>query len=418
MYFLYFYPLGLDRPLRRRPLLSWGLMAVMVVAFLWFRYQPYALSIRPWDLVFYAGRGRVWSVVAAVFMHAGWLHLLGNLLYLHVFAPPLEDRLGRFRFLVYFLLMGVGGNLAHGYASALGLLGQGGVGVLGASGAIAGLLAFSLVRLYDARVRIGWWVFAPLAGQNRAGKTLVPLLGAVALWLVLQVVETLTATVTGTSTSFAAHFGGFATGLFLALAMGQYRPARAESAKVRAGRYLAAGQFHAADGAWQEYLDLEPGDEDALLARARTRQALGRPADAGVLYRGVFGARLARGEASEALAVYQEAQRGPGGQIFRPDELARVAYYFEKQGDYRAAVGAYRTLFESYPDHPEGHRALVRVIVLHHGKIPDEAGARHFLEEARRLLPPGGWRDYLAEEFKEPADGRAGPAAVPAGPSR
>lgn len=418
MYFFYFYPLGLDRPLGRRPLLSWFLMAVMVVAFLWFRFFPYELSLRPWELVFYAGRGHAWTVLTAVFMHAGWMHLLGNLLYLYVFAPPLEDRLGRPRFLVYFLLMGAGGNLAHGYASALGWLGQGGMGVLGASGAIAGLLAFSLVRLYDARVQIGWWVFAPLAGQNRAGKTPVPLLGAVALWLVLQVVETLTASLTGTNTSFAAHFGGFATGLLLALAMGAHRPARAESARVRAGRYFAAGQFHAADGAWEEYLALEPGDEEAQLAQARTRQALGRATEAGVLYRGVFGARLARGEASAALAVYDEAQRGPGTRVFRPAELARVAYYFEKQGDYRAAVNAYRELFGNYPDHPEGHRALVRVIVLHRGKVPDEAGAWHFLEEARRRLPPGGWRDFLAEEFRETAAGREVPSAVPAGRSR
>jgi len=414
MYFFYFYPLGLDRPLHCRPWLSWALMGVMTVAFLWGQYFPWLFDIRPWNLVFYAGASPPWTAVTAVFMHAGWLHLLGNLVYLHVFAPPLEQRLGRPRFLVFFVMMGVGGNIAHGLVSALGLLGQSGVGVLGASGAIAGLLAFSMVRLFDARVQIGWWVLAPLAGQNRAGRTLVPIVAAVGLWLALQVIQTLAATEAGTTTSFAAHFGGFATGLFLALALGQLEPARAESARIRAERYFLEGQFHAADGAWQEYLERVPGDEEALLAQARVRHGLGRPMDAAELYRSVFGNRIARGDAIGALAVYREARRGQSEQYFRPSELARVAYYFEKQGNHEAALAAYQSLFYNYPDHPEGHRALVRVIVLHRGKVPNAAAARHFLEEARRHLPPGGWRDYLAEELMESAGDHGEPAATPA----
>ena len=243
MYFFYFYPLGLDRPLGCRPWLSWMLMGVMTVVFLWGQYFPWQFDVRPWSLVFYAGASPAWTAVTAVFMHAGWLHLLGNLIYLHVFAPPLEVRLGRPRFLLYFVMMGVGGNIAHGLVSAFGWLGQGGVGVLGASGAIAGLLGFSMIRLYDARVQIGWWVLAPLAGQNRAGRTPVPLVAAVGLWLVLQMVQTLAATEAGTTTSFAAHFGGFATGIFLALALSQLGLGRAESVRLRAERYFAAGCF-------------------------------------------------------------------------------------------------------------------------------------------------------------------------------
>lgn len=418
VYFFYFYPLGLDRPLRCRPWLSWTLMAVMAVAFLWGQYLPWAFDLRPWNLVFYAGSAPGWTAVTAIFMHAGWLHLLGNLVYLHVFAPPLEERLGRPRFLLYFLIMGVGGNIAHGLVSAFGWLGQGGVGVLGASGAIAGLLGMSLVRLYDAKVQIGWWVLAPLAGQNRAGRTPVPMAAAVLLWVVLQVIQTLAATEAGTTTSFAAHFGGFATGLFLALALGYAGPARAEAAWYRAERYLLAGQFHAADGAWEEYLQHAPGDQEALLQRARVRQGLGRAMDAADLYRSVFASRVADGDASGALAVYDEARRGPGEALFEPGQLARVAYYFEKQGNHEAALDAYRSLFTNHPDHPDGHRALVRAIVLCRGKVADPAAARHFLEEARRCLPAGGWRDYLAEEFSGESDVGAEPAAAPAGPVR
>ena len=94
MYFFYFYPLGLDRDRRRRPVLTWTLMAVMAGVFAWMRYFPDAGAVDPWRFVFYPGDGPPWTVTTAVFMHAGWFHLLGNLLYLHVIGPPLEDRLG------------------------------------------------------------------------------------------------------------------------------------------------------------------------------------------------------------------------------------------------------------------------------------------------------------------------------------
>jgi membrane associated rhomboid family serine protease len=371
--------------------------------------------VRPWQLVFYPGHGAAWSVATAVFMHGGWVHLLGNLLYFHVFGPPLEDRLGHVRFLVYFLLLGVGGNLAHGFVSLLGWFGQAGTGVLGASGAIAGVISFCLVRFYDARVEVGWWVFAPLGGQNRAGRTPVPIFVAVVLWLILQVTQTYVATEVGSATSLGAHFGGFFMGLLLALAMGQLKPARDESILARAQRYFRAGNLHAAAGEWAAYLERRPDDEKARLCAARTNQALGQFAAASVDFRRVFRDRVGRRDAAGALDVYRELDRGAGGRVLAPSDLAKVAYYFEKQGDYGAAVDAYKTLYRSYPHHPEGHRALVRIVVLLHGKAGRAREARRFLDEARHILPAGsGWREFLEREFKWAAGDGGVPAAGPA----
>lgn len=412
MYFFYFFPLGLDRPRRRLPLLTALLTGVMLVAFLWLRYAPGLGPVHPWRLVFFPGYGWPWTVVTALFLHASWFHLLGNLLYLGVFGPPLEDRLGRFRFLVYFLMIGVGGNLAHGAVASAGLFGQAGLGVLGASGALAGLLAFSLVRFYGARVAIGWWVFAPLAGQNRAGKTMVPVGVAALLWLGLQVVQAVTATETGATTSFGAHLGGFAMGLFLALVLGHLGPARIEAARARAEEYFRRGELHAAVGGWSEYLELCPADEEARLVQAHLQIATGQWTPAAETFRDVFRARVAAGDADGALQVYREADRAGGLRLLDPADLARAAYYFEKRGDDVAALDAYRNLYFTHPDHPEGHRALVRVIVLHHGKVPHRGEARRFLEEARHRLPPGGWREFLEREFRLSESDAGG---VPAG---
>ncbi len=410
MYFFYFYPLGLDCRLDRRPVLTWLLMALMTVAFIWMKYFPDLLSLDPWNLVFFPGDGAPWTVTTSIFMHTGWFHLLGNLLYFYVFGPPLEDRLGPWKFGLYFLLLGNFGNLVHGVISALDLLGQGGLGVMGASGAIAGMLSFSLVRFYDSRVEVAWWVFAPLAGQNKAGKSLVPLVAAVVLWLLLQIVQAAVAGETGTRISFGAHFGGFALGLIMALALGELKAGRAEAARSRAHRYFKAGHFHAAAGAWSEFLIQVPDDFEARLELARSLKVSGQVDEAATLFRRGFRNLLAAGRVDEALAVYDEATRSELDLKLTPDDLGKVAIFKEKQLDYSGALDAYRRLYETYPQHPQGQRALVRVIVLCHGKVGDAEAADRWLQEAWRCLPPGSWRSFLEREFKLAAEPCAAPA--------
>lgn len=399
MYFFYFFPLGLDRRLNRRPVLSWSLMVLMAVAFGWLKYAPGLLPLDPWDLVFFPGDGPPWAVTTAIFMHAGWFHLLGNLLYFFVLAPPLEDRLGPWKFALYLLLLGNFGNLVHGLVSAFGLLGQGGLGVMGASGAIAGMLGFSMIRFYDAKVAVAWWVLAPLAGQNKAGKTRIPLAAAAGLWLLLQVVQASVAPETGTNVSFGAHLGGFVMGLVMALALGELKAGKAEAAQDRARRYFSAGHYHAAVGAWSEYLEMVPTDFEARLELGRAMKVSGQTSESALIFKQGFGRLLKEGRADEALAIYDEATRSELDLDLAPDELARVAIYKEKQLDYHGALDAYRRLYETYPRHTEAHRALVRVIVLCHGKVGDQAAAEHWLREAFLHLPPGSWRSFLEREF-------------------
>jgi membrane associated rhomboid family serine protease len=421
MYFFYFYPLGLDLRRRRRPVLSWSLMAVMAGAFVWSRYFPLAGDVRPWDLIFQPGYGAPWTAVTAIFLHGGWIHLLGNLVYFQVFAPPLEDRLGPVRFLLYFLVLGTAGNLVHGITTNLGILGPRGVGVLGASGAIAGLIAFAMVRFYSSRVTVAWWVLAPLGGQNRAGRSPVPLAAAAVLWLLFQVVQALVAGETGANVSFGAHLGGFVMGLVLALAMGGLGAARSDAAAGRARRYFRAGHFHAAAGAWTEYLDREPHDLEARLDLARALHVSGQDAPARQHFRGVFRAHVQAGRVADALAVAEETCRSLGAGGLEPDDLARVAYYREKQLDDRGALAAYEMLYGFYPEHPQGQRALVRIIVLCHGKLKDPAEARRWLDKAWLTMKPGSWRSYLESEFNLAAgpygDSRPGPPATDPAPA-
>jgi membrane associated rhomboid family serine protease len=417
MYFFYFFPVGIDRPARRRPWLTWGLMATMSVVYAWQRWLAWPLGIDPLDLAFFPGGSAAWTVATAIFLHGSWLHLLGNLLYLHVLAPPLEDRLGRPALLGLFLLLGVGGNLAHGIVSALGLFGQGGLGVLGASGAIAGLMALTVLRLYSARVVIAWWLFAPIGGQNRVGRAPVPVPWAVPLWILLQVTQMLLAPHTGNTVSFGAHLGGFGLGLALGLLTGELKAGRFEAAAARGRRYFRDGHYLAAAGAWTEALELHPGDRESLLELARSQHVAGRTAEAAAAWRRLWDLHRRERRVDAALAVYDEACRAGRADLLSPAEMAEAARFKELQLDYRGALDVYRRLYELHPEDPHGQRALVRVIVLCRGRAHDAEGAERWLAEAGRALPSGPWREYLEREFSLPAATGAGaPAGRPALP--
>jgi membrane associated rhomboid family serine protease len=419
MYFFYFFPIGLDRPARRRPALTWTLMAALTVVYAWQRWGAPALGSDPWDWVFFPGNGRPWTAATAIFLHGSWLHLLGNLLYLHVLGPPLEDRLGRPALLGLLLVLGIGGNLTHGLTSALGLFGQGGLGVMGASGAIAGLMALTMLRLYSARVVIAWWVFAPIGGQNKVGRTPVPVPWAVPLWILLQVTQMLLAPQTGATVSFGAHLGGFLLGLAAGLAMGELQAGRAEASAARGRRYFRDGHYHAAAGAWTETLARRPDEPEALSGLARSLLVAGRPCEAKETWRRLWDLHRRERRVDEALKVYDEACRAGLADLLSPVEMSEAARFKELQLDYRGALDVYRRLYELHPDDPQGQRALVRIVVLCRGRARDAAAAERWLAEASRALPPGPWREFLEREFGRdfsPAagTGAGGPADRPA----
>jgi len=400
MYFFYFYPLGVDLQRKRLPLLTAALVAVMTVLFIWTFYFPRALGINPVSLIFTPGNGRPWTVMTAIFMHGSWFHFLGNMLYLIVFAPLLEDRLGRRRFLHYFFLLGAAGNVAHGLIAVLGGPAVGVVGVMGASGSISGLLAFALVRFYFARLALAYWVFTPLHGICKAGKAYLPLPVAVGLWLLLQIVHSLVATQSGSLVAYGAHFGGFGLGLLLALLLGYRGQARAESCLVKGQRFMEQGEAYAAEGEFMEYLEQLPDSRHGRLLLARSRRMLGQNSAAQVDYRLVFRQLVAQGEINEALEVFREARSGGSHTALEPGDLAKAAFLLEKQLDFSGAVDAYLDLYRRFPASEQAELALVRAIVLFKSQLQDMDTARRWLEVARREMPQSVWRDFLAEEFK------------------
>src|SRR5262245_31106651 len=141
-------PLRDTIPSRIVPLVTWCLIAANVVVFLWEATLGAELSSRIAPLAFVPARffssahsapagvaQQVAPLFASMFLHGGWLHLIGNMLFLFIFGDNVEDAFGHFPYLVFYLLSGVASALAQGAASPASQ-----VPMVGASGAIAGVL--------------------------------------------------------------------------------------------------------------------------------------------------------------------------------------------------------------------------------------------------------------------------------------
>ena len=147
---------------------------------------------------------QLFTVISSMFLHGGFMHIFGNMLYLWIFGDNVEDMMGRVRFTIFYLLAGVGAALAQVLADT-----GSGIPAVGASGAIAGVLGAYLLLFPHARVDtlVTWSYFARLRAM--------PAIVVLGFWFVLQFLNGVMAFGVGQlgGVAWFAHIGGFVIGL-------------------------------------------------------------------------------------------------------------------------------------------------------------------------------------------------------------
>jgi membrane associated rhomboid family serine protease len=214
-------PLGDDNSARRiTPVVTYGLIVINVL-FFFVELSAGDAFIQRWSVV--PARlldnlvGDFITVFTAMFMHGGWLHLIGNMLYLWIFGDNVEDRLGHAKFLVFYLLCGIAATFAQVFVDPTSNIPN-----LGASGAIAGVLGAYLLMFPRGSVRV------------LMGRAIIPMpaLIVIGFWALLQLVNSFGAIAATEQTmdtggvAYMAHVGGFIAGLILAPLMGGTRQPR------------------------------------------------------------------------------------------------------------------------------------------------------------------------------------------------
>ncbi len=205
------YPSGDDNTSRKTvPLVTFALIAINFLFFL-VEMNGGEAFIMKWAFVpsrFLANPiGDLPTLFTSMFMHAGWVHLGGNMLYLWIFGDNVEDRFGHAKYTIFYLLCGLGATFAQ-LAFSL----DSNVPNLGASGAIAGVLGAYILMFPKQSIRVA-------QGQRIIQ---VPALIMIGLWFGLQLFSGFNS-IAGTADSgvaYMAHVGGFATGFALAFLLG------------------------------------------------------------------------------------------------------------------------------------------------------------------------------------------------------
>ena len=200
-------PIGDDDSARRTvPLVTYGLIALNVLFFI-VELTGGDAFIAKWAFVpsrFLANPfADLLTLFTAMFMHAGWLHLGGNMLYLWIFGDNVEDRFGHVKFIIFYLICGLVATFAQ-LAFSIGS----DVPNLGASGAIAGVLGAYILLFPKSSVRV-------LQGTRVIQVSALIVIG---IWIVLQFFSGIGSIVSATQTggvAYMAHIGGFVAGLLL-----------------------------------------------------------------------------------------------------------------------------------------------------------------------------------------------------------
>jgi membrane associated rhomboid family serine protease len=216
-------PLKDNVPTRTFPLVTVALIAANVVVWLWewqtgvekevLRYGYYPCSVEgpcvapastvdhlPW----FAG------AFTSMFMHASWIHIGGNMLFLWIFGNNVEDSMGRARFLVFYVLAGLAATATQTFVT-LDFTDAAGASIpnIGASGAIAGVLGAYIVLLPQASVLTAFIVGLIFLRE-------IPAVWFIGFWFLLQLVEggfSIAQPESGGGTAFFAHIGGFVFGV-------------------------------------------------------------------------------------------------------------------------------------------------------------------------------------------------------------
>ena len=216
-------PLGDHNPRRTTPFVTWLFIGINILMFFWelslgANLERVLRGVAFIPARFWADSNLVQEFIrtmTSMFLHGGWLHLGGNMLYLWIFGDNVEDRLGHTRYAIFYVLCGILATLAHAFASPMSNLPS-----IGASGAIAGVLGGYLVLFPHARVTTLIPIFVVITVRE------IPAIFVLGMWFVLQFFSgaaSIGASQDVGGVAYFAHIGGFVAGMILIVLLGGLR---------------------------------------------------------------------------------------------------------------------------------------------------------------------------------------------------
>ena len=216
---MFFFPFADENPTSKKPIISWLIIFACSFIFLNQTFDPMYITEQTFlsfgmipAILFghseLSGHLKIippfLSIFTSMFLHGGWMHVIGNMTYLYIFGDNIEERLGKFKFIIFYFVTGIVAAFSQAIMDPTST-----IPMIGASGAIAGVLGGYLVLYPKANIKVLFW-FIILIKVIRIRAFIV--LGG---WIIIQFISFNGTDVNSGGVAYAAHIGGFISGIVL-----------------------------------------------------------------------------------------------------------------------------------------------------------------------------------------------------------
>jgi membrane associated rhomboid family serine protease len=329
-----------------------------------------------------------------MFLHGSWGHVLGNMIGLYLFGPHVEEALGRLEYLLFYIAAGVAAGMMHLVIANTLMPSAAGVPLVGASGAIFGVLGLFAVRFWRARVRVLLFLK-------------IPAVWAMCAFALLQFIEGIAAVANpggAGNTANWAHVGGFLFGLAIAIPLKMREDSRREYAIEDAEKAAASGEHARAAVHYRLILETTPTDAASHYALGKACIALQQGTDAHRHLREAITQYLRLGDSPAVARVYAEAVGAFTAFPLSPALLQRIASACEEIFQYPIAQHALAELCRDHADAREAEMGLLRLGKLHLQKLGQPEVAVGIFSEFLRLYPASEWAGHATRLRDEATD--------------
>jgi membrane associated rhomboid family serine protease len=378
-------PIATNRPCRAFPYVTVGLIVVNTLVLVLEAMAGEEAVLR-WG--FTPAHASVTTIFTAAFMHAGLFHLLGNMLFLWVFGSVVEDALGPLVYGLFYLGGAVAASLMHWMYTLTMAPREAFVPCLGASGAVAAVLAIFAVRFYRNKVRIFWMLGLWLRGTFEASS-----LWAVGVWFGLELVSGFLSIGGAGGVAHWAHIGGFIFGIGMGFAMRSPQDAIQEYTLEDARVSLVSMAPRLAVEQLLPIVRAHPENEEAREQLARAYEGVGQEAAADEEWRCLLRKRLQRRQRAEAVALSRQVPRGSFLAGLDPRTLYDVACCFEESFQFAEAVRLLQQVWQRDPMAPEAELAMLRQATVLKEKLHDRSADALF-DQFLQTYPHSQYRAF------------------------
>lgn len=342
------------------------------------------------------------TLLTHMFLHGDFSHIFFNMLGLWLFGPHVEEALGKIEYLLFYLGGGIAAGILHLLIAGTLLPAAASVPLIGASGAIFGILGLFAVRFWRASVRVFLFFTVPAAW-------------AVGIFFLLQFGQAILSLGDGGEGSRIAnwaHVGGFVFGALIAFPLRMREESKREYDLEDAEKAAATGDLDRAAAFYRAALAAKPDDAAAHHSIARVSMQLRRAEEAHRHLSDSLHLYLQQNNAPGVARVYEDMVRGFDNFPLPPHLLQRVASACEEAEHYSLSVHALSDLCRTNPGTRVEEMALLRLGKLYLHKTAQPWEAAGVFAEFLRLYPNSEWASHalrLRDEAEQSASSSQGP---------